>query len=138
MTQETMLIYCNYLHILDRSVRSITGAQVFSLPCDRLFGTKAQIPTYIHVTLLNRSKGKADESARAGRRQEASMNHSIYSADRATHLKIVVVALVAGIAVAGFGISARLNKDDGYAQAARVIKAGKPVTVTSSETSMVR
>ncbi len=35
------------------------------------------------------------------------MNHSIYSADRSTHLKIVVVALVAGIAVAGFGISAR-------------------------------
>ena len=35
------------------------------------------------------------------------MNHSIYSADRTTHLKIVVVALVAGIAVAGFGISAR-------------------------------
>ena len=35
------------------------------------------------------------------------MNHSIHSADRATHLKIVVVALVAGIAVAGFGISAR-------------------------------
>ena len=35
------------------------------------------------------------------------MNHSIYSADRSTHLKIVVVALVAGIAVAAFGISAR-------------------------------
>ena len=32
------------------------------------------------------------------------MNHSIHSADRATHLKIVVVALVAGIAVAAFGI----------------------------------
>ncbi len=30
------------------------------------------------------------------------MNHSIYSADRMTHLKIVVVALVAGILVAGF------------------------------------
>ena len=30
------------------------------------------------------------------------MNHSIHSADRSTHLKIVVVALVAGIAVAGF------------------------------------
>ena len=30
------------------------------------------------------------------------MNHSIHSADRATHLKIVVVALVAGIVVAGF------------------------------------
>ena len=34
------------------------------------------------------------------------MNHSIYSADRMTHLKIVVVALVAGILVAGFSISA--------------------------------
>jgi hypothetical protein len=66
------------------------------------------------------------------------MNHSIYSADRATHMKIVVVALVAGIAVAGLGVSARLNKDDGYAQTARIIKAGKPVTITSSDTSMVR
>jgi hypothetical protein len=66
------------------------------------------------------------------------MNHSIYSADRATHLKVVVVALVAGIVVAGFGIAARTNSDDGYTQTARVIKAGTPVTVTSSNTSMVR
>ena len=65
------------------------------------------------------------------------MNHSIYSADRATHLKIVVVALVAGIAVAGFGISARTSSDD-YTQTARVIKAGKPVAVTSSSTMVVR
>ena len=65
------------------------------------------------------------------------MNHSIYSADRTTHLKIVVVALVAGIAVAGFGISAR-NTDDSYMQTAHVVKAGKPVTVTSSEASLVR
>jgi hypothetical protein len=66
------------------------------------------------------------------------MNHSIYSADRMTHLKIVVVALVAGIAVAGFGISARINSDDGYTQTARVMKAGKPVAVTSSGVSVVR
>jgi hypothetical protein len=66
------------------------------------------------------------------------MNHSIYSADRSTHLKIVVIALVAGIAVAGFGISARTFSDDGTTQAARVIKAGKPVVITSSDTSMVR
>ena len=65
------------------------------------------------------------------------MNHSIYSADRSTHLKIVVVALVAGIAVAGFGISARSTSDD-FTQTARVIKAGKAVTVTSSNASVVR
>jgi hypothetical protein len=66
------------------------------------------------------------------------MNHSIYSADRATHMKIVVVALTAGVAVAGLGVSARLTADDGYRQTARVIKAGKPVTITSSDTSMIR
>jgi hypothetical protein len=65
------------------------------------------------------------------------MNHSIYSADRSTHLKIVVVALVAGIAVAGFGISARTNSDD-YAQTARVVKAGKAMAITSSDASLVR
>ena len=64
------------------------------------------------------------------------MNHSFHSADRATHLKIVVVALVAGVAVAAFGIAARTNVD--YSQTAHVVKAGKPVVVTSSDTSMVR
>ena len=65
------------------------------------------------------------------------MNHSIHSADRATHLKIVVVALVAGICVAAFGIAARTNID--YSQtAAHVIKAGKPMAVTSSDTSRIR
>ena len=66
------------------------------------------------------------------------MNHSIYSADRSTHRKVVVVALVAGMAVVGFAISARSSSDDGYTQTARVIKAGKPVAITSSNTSMVR
>jgi len=64
------------------------------------------------------------------------MNHSIHTADRATHLKIVMVALIAGLAVAGFGIAARTNVAD--TQTARVIKAGQPVTVTSSETSTIR
>jgi hypothetical protein len=66
------------------------------------------------------------------------MNHSIYSADRTTHLKIVVVALVAGIAVAGFAISTRMSADGGYTQTARIIKAGKPVAVTSSGAMVVR
>ncbi|MCA6120623.1 hypothetical protein J6500_01700 [Bradyrhizobium sp. WSM 1704] len=67
------------------------------------------------------------------------MNHSIHSADRSTHLKIVVVALVAGIAVAALGISARNNADfTQTAQSTQVIKAGKPVVITSSGTSTVR
>ena len=65
------------------------------------------------------------------------MNHSIYSADRMTHLKVVVVALVAGVLVAGFSISAR-STDEGYTQTAKVMKAGKPVMVTTSNNSLVR
>jgi len=54
------------------------------------------------------------------------MNYSIYGADRTTHLKVVVVALIAGILVAGFGIL----MDEGLT--ARVMKTGKPVMVTTS------
>ncbi len=64
------------------------------------------------------------------------MNHSFHSADRSTHLKIVVVALVAGIVVAGLGISARTSAD--YSQTANVVKAGKPIAVTSSDAMLVR
>jgi hypothetical protein len=85
--------------------------------------------------MLNRSTMTTDVSKEA--RQESSMNHSIYSADRMTHLKVVVVALVAGIVVLGFGISAR-STDEGYTQTARVMKAGKPVMVTNSNNSLVR
>jgi hypothetical protein len=55
------------------------------------------------------------------------MNHSMYSADQITHVKIVVIALVAGIGVAGFGVAARINAGDGYAQTAHVIKAKAPL-----------
>jgi hypothetical protein len=88
---------------------------------------------------MNRPADEDDESARtrAGGRRLV-MNYSIYSADRTTHLKIVVMALIAGIAVAGFGISARTFSDDGSTQTARIIKAGKPVVVTSTNTMVVR
>ena len=68
------------------------------------------------------------------------MNHSIYSADRTTHLKVVIVALVAGIVVAGFSISERNTSDEGLTQTAStpVMKAGKPVVITSSGNSIVR
>ena len=64
------------------------------------------------------------------------MNHSLYSADRATHMKIVAVALVAATLVAGIGITARISTDSSLE--ARVIKAGEPIAMTSSETRTIR
>jgi hypothetical protein len=87
--------------------------------------------------MLNQPARGPHQSATDRKRQEAFVNHSIYSADRMTHLKIVVVALVAAIAVAAFGISARTGSDD-YTQTAHVIKAGKPMAVTSASNLLVR
>jgi hypothetical protein len=66
------------------------------------------------------------------------MNHSIYSADRSTHLKTVVVALCAAIAVAGLALSFRDTSGDGSVHAERIVKAGKPVMETNSGGAVVR
>ena len=56
------------------------------------------------------------------------MNHSLYSADRSTHLKIVVVGILCATIVAAVGAFARVNTIDlGTAQ---IVKAGGPTTVT--------
>jgi hypothetical protein len=69
------------------------------------------------------------------------MNHSMYSADRATHLKIVVIALIGATLVAGIGIAARMA-DSPTATAMKangpVVKAGQPVVITSTGGSTVR
>jgi hypothetical protein len=61
------------------------------------------------------------------------MNHSLYSIDRTTHTKIVVLALIAATAVSGISIAVYARGDDGRepAQRASVIKAGKPAMVAS-------
>ena len=60
-------------------------------------------------------------------------NTSMFTADRMTHLKIVVVSLVCATVVAGIGIAARVA--DGTAANARyeasVIKAGAPFTAST-------
>jgi hypothetical protein len=66
------------------------------------------------------------------------MNHSIYSADRTTHLKIVVMALVVGIAGVGLALSSRSSSDAGSTQTAGVVKAGKPVVTTSSDALIIQ
>lgn len=61
------------------------------------------------------------------------MNHSLYSADRTTHSKIVIVALICATAVAGIGIAAHSRPGDDAAGAASVsaIHAGKPAMMAS-------
>ncbi|HRO00155.1 hypothetical protein [Nitrobacter sp.] len=64
------------------------------------------------------------------------MNHSIQSADRATHVKIVIVALVAGAVLTAFGTSLRPSTD--FVQTVHVMKAGQPTMVSNSGASLVR
>jgi hypothetical protein len=64
------------------------------------------------------------------------MNHSLYSADRTTHLKVVIIALVIGIA--GIGLSLSSRADIVSNQTAGVVKAGKPVLTTSSGVVVIR
>lgn len=55
------------------------------------------------------------------------MNYSIYNADHTTHLKIVVIALVASIGVAGIAIATHVGRDDSsYSTTARILKTGQP------------
>jgi len=69
------------------------------------------------------------------------MNWSMYTADRGTHLKIVVVGLAAALLIAVIGISARelnLGVDIMTAQNPTVIKAGGPVVFTDRTAPTVR
>jgi hypothetical protein len=56
------------------------------------------------------------------------MNHSMYSADRATHLKIVVIGLLCATVVAVIGIFADVSKLD--LGTAALFKAGQPTTMS--------
>src|SRR5471032_2363117 len=78
---------------------------------------------------------------RKGMTLEAAMNWSIYTADRTTHLKIVVVGLAAALLIAVIGIAAQqlnLGTDILTAQAPTVIKAGGPVVFTDRDGAIIR
>lgn len=71
-------------------------------------------------------------------------NYLLVQADRATHLKIVVVSLIAGILVIGVGFAARppvngvaLQADDNGVPV-KTIKAGKPAAWSSRESATIR
>ncbi len=69
-------------------------------------------------------------------------NATILTADRTTHIKIVVVSLVASILILLAGIAARTDaRSDTTARiqtAGPAVKAGKPITVSRTETSAIR
>lgn len=56
------------------------------------------------------------------------MNHSMYSADRGTHLKIVVIGLVCATVVAVVGIFAHVNDIDLGTDV--LVKAGQPTALS--------
>jgi hypothetical protein len=56
------------------------------------------------------------------------MNHSMYSADRATHLKIVVIGLLCATVVAVVGIFANVSRVNLGTDV--LVKAGQPTTLS--------
>ena len=56
------------------------------------------------------------------------MNHSMYGADRRTHLKIVAIGLVCATLVAAVGIFANVHDLD--LGTAPLVKGGQPITVS--------
>ncbi|KQZ01947.1 hypothetical protein ASD45_14605 [Pseudolabrys sp. Root1462] len=69
------------------------------------------------------------------------MNWSMYTADRTTHLKIVVVGLFAALVIAVIGISAtqmNLGVDVMSAQGPQVYKAGQPMAVSVRQDTVIR
>jgi hypothetical protein len=67
------------------------------------------------------------------------MNHSLLSADRGTHVKIVVVALVAALTVVIAGITAHVSEPGNMTAAVKangpVVKAGAPAVYSNREGS---
>ena len=57
------------------------------------------------------------------------MNHSMYSADRGTHVKIVILGLVCATMVAVVGIFAHVSSNIDLGTAA-LVKAGQPTTLS--------
>ena len=65
-------------------------------------------------------------------------NSSMFTADRMTHLKIVVVSLVCATLVAGVGVAARINDSASGQMEVMVVKPGKPMQAAITSDSTIR
>lgn len=70
------------------------------------------------------------------------MNHSLLNADRGTHVKIVVIALVAALTVVIAGVSAHVSASGNMTAAVKangpVVKAGAPAVYSNREGAATR
>src|SRR6185295_1143562 len=97
-----------------------------------------EVRPYVNCTNDEPLYGTGRQMCRA---PENVMNWSLYTADRTTHRKMVVVGLAAALLIAVIGISARelnLGTDVMTAQNPTVIKAGGPVVYTDRNGATVR
>ncbi len=66
-------------------------------------------------------------------------NLSLLTADRATHLKVVVLSLICATLIAGIGIAGRMSETavNGGIETT-VIKAAKPLTAAATQDRTIR
>jgi hypothetical protein len=67
-----------------------------------------------------------------------AMDHSLLTASRTTHVKIVVVALLGAILVVSIGIAAHVGGTPSAVLAPTVVKAGQPATFTKDNRTLAR
>ena len=82
---------------------------------------------------MNLFAAAGDKSMKPG---DTMTNSSLVTADRATHLKIVVVSLIASLGVLVAGIAARPQVDTGAT--IQVVKAGKSLLAARADTPTIR
>jgi ABC-type proline/glycine betaine transport system permease subunit len=66
-------------------------------------------------------------------------NSSLLTADRATHLKIVVISLVCAVLIAAIGIASRITEtaaNGGFEPT--ITKPAKPITAAAGENRTIR
>jgi hypothetical protein len=90
---------------------------------------KTRFTPRISTQLFLASEPFGPAAATNGQKREDVMNHSMNSADRATHLKIVVIGLLCATVVAVIGIFANVSGNLDLGTAA-LVKAGQPTTMS--------
>jgi hypothetical protein len=90
---------------------------------------KTRFPGKNNTQFLESDEPLNPPAATKGQKREDVMNHSMYGADRGTHLKIIVIGLLCATIVAVVGIFANVSGNLDLGTAA-LVKAGQPTTMS--------